>query len=67
MYVGKVEEILETPSFKKLAGKVDLILTSPPFPLNTKKRYGNKTGTEYVQWLRLRRLASQLSCLQPAL
>ena len=28
-----------------------LIFTSPPFPLNRKKRYGNKTGKEYLAWL----------------
>ena len=31
--------------------KAQLILTSPPFPLNHKKRYGNKVGEEYVEWL----------------
>lgn len=30
---------------------VDLILTSPPFPLNTKKAYGNRQGSEYLAWL----------------
>ena len=39
------EEVL--PEFK---GKVDLILTSPPFPLNQKKKYGNKQGEEYKKW-----------------
>jgi len=34
-----------------LQGKVDLILTSPPFPLLTKKKYGNETGEEYLNWL----------------
>ncbi len=32
-------------------GKVRLIMTSPPFPLNRKKKYGNKIGDEYVEWL----------------
>jgi DNA modification methylase len=36
---------------KKYKGKVQLILTSPPFPLNTKKKYGNKMGEEYLAWL----------------
>jgi site-specific DNA-methyltransferase (cytosine-N4-specific) len=35
----------------KYKGKVSLILTSPPFPLNRKKRYGNFTGEEYRKWL----------------
>jgi site-specific DNA-methyltransferase (cytosine-N4-specific) len=28
-----------------------LVFTSPPFPLNRKKRYGNKQGQEYLDWL----------------
>ena len=31
---------------------VDLILTSPPYPLLTKKAYGNESEQEYVRWLR---------------
>jgi len=30
---------------------VQLVFTSPPFPLNTKKRYGNLQGQDYVDWL----------------
>ena len=30
---------------------VDLILTSPPFPLIRKKKYGNKDESEYLSWL----------------
>lgn len=32
-------------------GKVQLIITSPPFPLKRAKRYGNKTGEDYLNWL----------------
>lgn len=32
-------------------GKIQLLLTSPPFPLKRAKKYGNKTGTEYLEWL----------------
>lgn len=46
-YVGKCEE---TISRLNLKGKVQLILTSPPFPLNNKKQYGNLTGDDYLQW-----------------
>lgn len=49
-YVGKTEHILNTPSFKKQRGKVNLIFTSPPFPLNSKKSYGNMLGEEYLNW-----------------
>jgi hypothetical protein len=31
-------------------GKFNLIITSPPFPLNNKKRYGNLKGEEYLEW-----------------
>ncbi len=30
--------------------KFNLIITSPPFPLNCKKRYGNLQGKEYYRW-----------------
>src|SRR5262245_15542628 len=33
MYVGKIEEALSSRTIQKLAGKVSLIFTSPPFPL----------------------------------
>jgi len=32
--------------------KVNLIFTSPPFPLNRKKKYGNLVGEEYIKWLK---------------
>ena len=47
---GFAEELLNGP-LVEFVGKVQLIFTSPPFPLNRKKRYGNKTGTEYLSWL----------------
>lgn len=51
-YIGKAEDVLAGDQFqKKWAGKVDLILTSPPFPLNKKKRYGNLQGEQYLKWL----------------
>ena len=37
--------------FKPYVGNVDLIFTSPPFPLNRKKKYGNLDGLEYVKWI----------------
>ena len=49
-YVGKSEYILKTPSFQKLRGQVNLIMTSPPFPLNSKKSYGNMQGDDYLNW-----------------
>jgi len=49
-YHGQAEELL-MGDLADYVGKVSLILTSPPFPLNRKKRYGNFTGDEYRQWL----------------
>ena len=50
--LGQAEDILQSPAYAEaLEGQVDLIFTSPPFPLNTKKRYGNKRGEAYVDWL----------------
>ncbi|PWB83332.1 MAG: site-specific DNA-methyltransferase [Methylocystaceae bacterium] len=51
MLHGKSDEILADGSLARFEGKVNLIFTSPPFPLNRKKRYGNETGEAYVKWL----------------
>lgn len=51
-WIGRTEALLSAPGFlKRYEGKVDLILTSPPFPLNKKKRYGNLQGEEYLKWM----------------
>jgi site-specific DNA-methyltransferase (cytosine-N4-specific) len=47
----KMEEFLVSDEAAKLRGKVSLIFTSPPFPLNRKKRYGNLVGRKYLEWL----------------
>ena len=52
MYVAQVEGFLDSEQGQKVRGRVQMILTSPPFPLNRKKKYGNKTGEEYLTWLR---------------
>lgn len=49
-YIGKCEEVLKDRKLKDIRGKVNLILTSPPFPLNNKKSYGNMTGEAYLRW-----------------
>jgi len=51
MYLGAAEKILRSQNLKSLVGGVQLVFTSPPFPLNRKKRYGNLQGEEYVNWL----------------
>lgn len=50
VYAGFAEDTLNSPLTKKYRGRVQLILTSPPFPLNRKKKYGNLQGGEYVEW-----------------
>ncbi len=51
MLLGTIEKALDHKTIQSVKGKVDLILTSPPFPLVRKKRYGNESGTEYLTWL----------------
>src|SRR5690349_1299533 len=50
LYLGDAEELLSGPVGRALAGKVQLLITSPPFPLNRKKKYGNKSGNQYKKW-----------------
>ena len=50
LFLGKCEEVLKSIN-QRAAGKVQLILTAPPFPLKRKKRYGNFTGKAYIEWL----------------
>jgi len=51
MYNASIEGWLDSRYARKHRGRVQLIFTSPPFPLNRKKRYGNKQGEEYLRWL----------------
>jgi site-specific DNA-methyltransferase (cytosine-N4-specific) len=46
-----VEDYLGSERYQKDLGTVDLIVTSPPFPLLRAKAYGNKTGQEYLRWM----------------
>ena len=50
-FQGDAEQVLLSPPLHKYVGKIDLIFTSPPFPLNRKKKYGNRRGDEYIEWL----------------
>lgn len=50
MYRGFIEDFLDLKG-SCVAGTVQLVFFSPPFPLNRKKKYGNKAGDEYLQWL----------------
>lgn len=47
---GNSIDLLSSTKLEKLKGKINLIVTSPPYPLNEKKSYGNLTGSEYLEW-----------------
>jgi hypothetical protein len=49
-YYGDSLNVLRSAPFQRRAGRVQLVFTSPPFPLNTKKRYGNLQGEAYAEW-----------------
>jgi len=50
-YKSSIENFLASKIGRKYKSKVHLIFTSPPFPLNRKKKYGNLQGEEYLNWL----------------
>jgi DNA modification methylase len=49
-YCGDSFKVLRSKPLAAHKGKVQLAFTSPPFPLNTKKSYGNLQGDEYIRW-----------------
>lgn len=51
MYQAKAEDFLRSEVARKYEGKIQLIFTSPPFPLNRKKKYGNFRQEQYIKWL----------------
>jgi len=50
-YNASIEKFLTSKKGKSLIGKVNLIFTSPPYPLVVPKKYGNKQGDEYLEWI----------------
>ncbi len=50
LIVGDSVQLLGNDLRDELRGSVNLIITSPPFPLNNKKKYGNEKGEEYLKW-----------------
>lgn len=50
MYLGDCEQIISKYIRSEKELGINLIFTSPPFPLNRAKRYGNMTGEEYLEW-----------------
>jgi site-specific DNA-methyltransferase (cytosine-N4-specific) len=51
LFAGRAEDALGSPLLAPWRGKVQLVFTSPPFPLKRKKKYGNQTGDAYAAWL----------------
>jgi DNA methylase len=51
MYCGTIEAFLASDVATAVRNEVQLAFTSPPFPLNRKKKYGNLTGEDYLNWL----------------
>lgn len=47
---GDSVELMKSKLSSSHRNKVNLIITSPPFPLNQKKKYGNKNGEDYKEW-----------------
>ena len=50
-YQSSIEAFAQSRFARDLNRKVQLIMTSPPFPLSSPKEYGNQTGAEYKKWL----------------
>ena len=51
MVESRAEDALCSPLLEPYLGEVQLLFTSPPFPLNREKAYGNREGSEYENWL----------------
>jgi site-specific DNA-methyltransferase (cytosine-N4-specific) len=49
-YCADSLKLLKSRAFEARKGQVQLVFTSPPFPLNTKKSYGNLQGEAYIRW-----------------
>jgi DNA modification methylase len=58
-YLSSIEDFLDSKEGRLLKGKVNLIFTSPPFPLVIPKKYGNRQGSDYLDWMA--NIASRLS------
>lgn len=50
MIVGNSIDLYSSYLKNHYKNKFNLIITSPPFPLNNKKMYGNLTGETYLKW-----------------
>lgn len=50
MFKGDFFDLYEKYLKRYYRNKFQLIITSPPFPLNNKKKYGNLAGEDYLKW-----------------
>ena len=50
-YHARIEDFLNSEYGTSLQRKVQLVITSPPFPLASPKSYGNPVGQEYLDWI----------------
>lgn len=48
---AECEKVIQDFLVPNYGGKVQLVFTSPPFPLNRAKKYGNLNGEEYKNWI----------------
>ena len=51
MFAGRAEDALARPPLTDWHGRVQLLFTSPPFPLQRVKKYGNLQGDAFAAWL----------------
>ena len=51
MLNGTIESVLDAGLCSEIESQVQLVFTSPPFPLSRQKKYGNLQGSDYVDWL----------------
>lgn len=51
IYCCSAEKFLSSSTAKRYRHTIQLLITSPPFPLNRKKKYGNLRGNDYLNWL----------------
>ena len=47
----RAEDALRHPDLRAWRGKVQMVFTSPPFPLQRAKKYGNLCGDAFADWL----------------
>ena len=47
MYVGQAEDALSSSALARSRCRVQLVFTSPPFPLCREKAYGNLRGDDF--------------------